>query len=193
MQSELWAETLNSGAVNLKRLGEQMIVDRWTRPENGVGNRDDTRVLAAQEGNNRGISMADVLLEMNMSHGEDKGITFLQNLGDELVLWVGRHEAYADAAMQDQQNLSRPRVDVGRHDASGEVVDSHRWNAEGVEAGDLIHGEAVDAGAVNAEVGRHIEAAIGEVASFYLLRVQAREAIHPCGRGATEICNTDVL
>lgn len=192
-QSELWAETLNSGTVDLEGLGEHIIVDRWICPEDGIGNRDDTRILAAQEGNNGGISRANVLLEVNMSGGEDKGVAFLQDLGDEPVLWVGCHKAYTDLTMQDQQYLSRPRVDVWWHDTFGEVVDSHCWNAKGVEPRDLVHSEAVNAGTINAEVASHVEPTIGEVVSFYLLGVQAREAIDPDGRGASEICNADVL
>ncbi|URE33573.1 porphobilinogen deaminase [Musa troglodytarum] len=121
--------------VHLKGLGEDVIRDGRFGAEDGIGDGDHPRVLAAETGDCDGRLGAEVELEVDEALGEHEHVTLANHFGDEPVVGVGGDEADVERAFQHRQYLRRPGMDVRRVEAVRCEIQSSHGDAEGVEAG----------------------------------------------------------
>ncbi|THU71194.1 hypothetical protein C4D60_Mb08t32960 [Musa balbisiana] len=124
--------------VHPEGLSEDIIRDGGFGAEDGIGNGDQPRVLAAETGECDGLVGAVVELEVDEALGEHKHITLAKHFGDEPVVGVGGDEADVERAFQHRLNLRRPGMDVRRVKAKRRVVHPGHGDAEGVEAGNSV-------------------------------------------------------
>lgn len=122
-------------------------------------------------------------LEVDQTLGEDEDVALVEDLGEELVIRVGRHEADEEGASYHREHFRGPRVVVGRVHATMREVDAREGDAERVEPCKLIHIDGGDAGAdLVIRVARHVEvleeAVVEEVVCHHLIWILANKSIH---------------
>ena len=105
---ELLLEFVDNVLVHLESLGENICVDRRVGPEHGVGDGDDSRVLAAKSGESHRRSVTGVELKVDETDREHEHVTFLELLREELVfgaLDVRGHEAHQELSLGHHQDF----------------------------------------------------------------------------------------
>jgi len=81
--------------------------------EDGIGNGDNARILAAERCNGHCIAIPSILLEMDKPLGKNEHVALTKDLGNESVLRVGSDEPYVEAAFKNRQDFCGPRMGVG--------------------------------------------------------------------------------
>lgn len=132
-----------NGVIDLKSFGENIVVNGWSGAENGVGNDDDARVLAVEKRHGNGVTLSNILLEVNQAEREYEDVALLQHFRNQPVLRAGRHKPHQHAAIQHRQDLGGAWVPMRRHHPPRGVVHPDGRDAEGVEARNLEDGRPV--------------------------------------------------
>ena len=76
---------------------------------------------------------------MNETLWEDENVSFVKDLGDEVVVRIRGDKAHIKCSLQDSEDLCGSRVDVGRVKAVWRIVNPSQGNAKGIESRYLCH------------------------------------------------------
>lgn len=74
--------------VHLESLGKQVSCNVRLRPKHSICNCDDPGVLAVEGSNGDSIHLPHVPLEMDQADREHESVTLVQDLVNEVVIWV---------------------------------------------------------------------------------------------------------
>lgn len=98
-----------------------------------------SRILAVESGDSESRALSDVELEVDESTGKHKQIALLHGRRVELVVAIAGNEPDVQAALDEEQDLSGPRVHMRRVDAPLGPVNARKRNALRVDARELAH------------------------------------------------------
>lgn len=131
MHLKLGLNLLDDVRVHVEGLCEDVDGDGRLRPENGVANDDASRSLAVQSRDSYRHCQADIDLKVDEALGEHKDVAPDEDFDDELV--VGGYEAHEEGALQDEEYLGGPGVDVGRVQSARREVNALQRYSQQVE------------------------------------------------------------
>ena len=179
---ELLLEFVDNGLVHLESPGEDVCVDRRVGPEHGVGDGDDSRVLAAKSGESHRRSVTGVELKVDETDREHEHVTFLELLREELVLGaldVRGHETHQELSLHHHQDFRGAWVSVWRVLSVRRVVDTRELYPESVEPRESVDGHG---GYNRADrvvgVSGHVEARSEEIVGLGEHWILAESPVH---------------
>ena len=123
--------------------------------------------------------MTDIELEVDKTLWENKHISLVEDLCEELVARVGGNEADVECTLNHNQDLGGSGVSVGRVESVGSEVDASQGNAEGVETSELVDRNLSHLRTEPVvRVSGLVETLEEEIFGFHHVRVFADEPIH---------------
>ena len=136
---ELRLKIVNLILVHLEGLRENISWYCWLWSKHCICNGDHAWVLATQWSNGHCVCCSHIELEVNETLWEDENVSFVKDLGDEVVVRIRGDKGHIKCSLQDSEDLCGSRVDVGRVKAVWRIVNPSQGNAKGIESRYLCH------------------------------------------------------